>query len=454
MMGGVLFNIVAFIVVIGILVTFHEYGHFWVARRCGVKVLRFSIGFGKPIYSWQGADGTEYVVARIPLGGYVKMLDERNDAVDEADLPYAFNQKSLWARIAIVAAGPAFNFILAIILYWLIFMIGTEGLKPVVADVKASSIAIQSGMHSGDELLSINGEPTQTWETVGINLIAAVVEGQPFADVAVKDVNGENQNRRLNLQGLSADFSKVSVISQLGITAQLPVWPAVIDEVIVGEAAAKAGLKRGDEVVAVDGVEMTDWREWVRQVQKNPGKNMELTVVRLGETENLIITPGIKTHNDVQYGYVGAKAFPPPAVPAELRAVVQYSFLAAWGEAVKKTWKISSLTLRMLGKMLVGEASVKNISGPLTIAQYAGRSASIGLIQFLSFLAVVSVSLGVLNLLPIPVLDGGHLMYYLVELIKGSPVSEKTQLFGQQMGMVALGLLMLLAFYNDVMRLM
>ncbi|MCK4743594.1 MAG: RIP metalloprotease RseP [Sulfuriflexus sp.] len=453
-MSEILLNIAAFILVIGILVTFHEFGHFWVARRCGVKVLRFSIGFGKPIYTWHGADGVEYVLASIPLGGYVKMLDERNDAVDDADLPYSFNQKSLWARIAIVAAGPIFNFILAIVVYWSIFMIGTEGLKPVVAEVTASSIAMQAGVQQGDEILAVDGEDVQTWEIAGLNLIAAVVEGQSVTEIAVKDANGENQLRKLVLQGVSVDFSKVSVISKLGIKPQLPVWPAIIDKVIEGEAADIAGLMRGDEVLMADNQPINDWRDWVGQVQKKPRETMSLTVFRADQELQLSITPGMKSHNEVQYGYVGAVALPPPAVPAELKAVVQYSFLAAWGKAAKKTWQISNLTLRMLGKMLVGEASVKNISGPLTIAQYAGRSASIGLIQFLSFLAIVSISLGVLNLLPIPVLDGGHLLYYLVELIKGSPVSEKIQLFGQQMGMLALGALMLLALYNDVMRLL
>lgn len=453
-MSEVLFNIVAFLFVIGILVTFHEFGHFWVARRCGVKVLRFSVGFGKPIYTWHGADGTEYVLARIPLGGYVKMLDERNEPVAEADLPYAFNRQSLGARIAIVAAGPVFNFILAIVFYWLIFMIGTEGLKPVVDEVKESSVAMQAGMQPGDQILLINDKDSQTWGIAGLNFIAAVVEGQPFADVTVQDANGESQIRKLDLQGLNVDFSRESVISQLGITPRFPVWPAIIGEVIAGEAADKAGLIHGDEVLAVDGEPITGWRDWVGQILEKPRKTMQLTILRAGQELTLSITPGIKVRDEVQYGYVGVRPFPPPAIPAELRAVVEYPFLAAWGEAVKKTWQISSLTLRMLGKMLVGEASIKNISGPLTIAQYAGRSASIGLVQFLGFLALVSISLGVLNLLPIPILDGGHLMYYLVEWVKGSPVSEKTQLWGQQMGMVALGLLMMLALYNDVVRLL
>jgi len=452
-MSEILLSIIAFILVIGILVTFHEFGHFWVARRFGVKVLRFSIGFGKPIYTWLGADGTEYVLARIPLGGYVKMLDERNDVVEEKDLPYAFTQQSLYARMAIVIAGPLFNFVLAVFLYWLIFIIGTEGLKPVVAEVKPSSIAVQAGMQAGDEILSVNGKETQTWGVAGLDLIAAVVEGAPYAEIEVSNANGERQNLRLALQSLSVDFNKKSAITQLGIVPRLPAWPAIISEVEPGNAAAAAGLRQGDEVLQADGQDVTGWRDWVSLVQKKPGKTMQLTILRSGEKLALQLTPRPKTQDGLTYGFVGARPLSPPPVPKEYIAVVQYSLFTAWGKAVKKTWQISHLTLRMLGKMLVGEASVKNISGPLTIAQYAGRSVSIGLVQFLSFMALVSVSLGVLNLLPIPVLDGGHLMYYLAEFIKGSPVSEKAQLVGQQLGMVALGLLMLLAFYNDVMRL-
>jgi len=452
-MFDILINIVSFIVVIGILVTFHEYGHFWVARRFGVKVLRFSVGFGKPLYTRIGKNGTEYVLAQIPLGGYVKMLDERTDDVAESDLPYAFTQQPLYARMAIVVAGPLFNFLLAIVMYWAIFTIGTEGLKPVIADIKPASISAQAGMASGDEIISIDGKITQTWSVAGLELIAAVVEGRGAANVEVIDQDGQRQIRYLVLEGLSADVKKKSVISQLGIQPRLPAWPAIIDEIKPNGAAEAAGLVSGDEVLASDGKTIKDWRDWVTLVQKNPGKTMQLTILREGKQLVIPVTPGIKVHDEVQYGYVGAAGLPPPEVSKEFKAVVQYPFFAAWGEAAKKTWQISHLTLRMLGKMVVGEASIKNISGPLTIAQYAGRSASIGLIQFLSFMAVVSISLGVLNLLPIPVLDGGHLLYYMVEFVKGSPVSEKTQFVGQQMGMVLLGLLMLVAFYNDVMRL-
>ena len=450
----ILINTISFIAVIGILVTFHEYGHFWVARRFGVKVLRFSIGFGKPVYTWQGKDGTEYVLAQIPLGGYVKMLDERNDDVAESELPYAFTQQPLYARMAIVIAGPLFNFLLAIILYFSIFTIGSEGLKPVIADIKPASIAAKAGLTAGDEIISIDGKNTQTWSIAGLELIAAVVEGREAVDIVVNNRHKQGETRHLVLQGLSADVKKKSVISQLGIEPRRPKWPAIIGEIKPKGAAAAAGLMVGDEVLASDGKAIKDWRDWVQRVQKKPGETMQLTIRRQGKQLVIALTPGIKRHNDVEYGYVGAVSLAPPEVPKDFLTVIQYPFFAAWGEAVKKTWQISHLTLRMLGKMVVGEASLKNISGPLTIAQYAGRSASIGLIQFLAFMAVVSISLGVLNLLPIPVLDGGHLLYYLAEFVKGSPVSEKAQFVGQQMGIVLLGLLMLVAFYNDVMRLL
>ena len=453
-MSEILVSIGSFILVIGILVTFHEYGHFWVARMLGVKVTRFSVGFGKPVFSWRGKrDDTEYVIAQIPLGGYVKMIDERDGPVDEADLPYAFNRKPLATRMAVVVAGPLFNFILAVFAYWAVFIIGVEGIKPVVGEIQASTRAEQAALRSGDQIVSINDVKTVNWDSIGLELIEGVLDQADQVTVTVIDENQQEQTRYLNLKGLSADLSKGNIISNIGIHPRLPVWSAIIDSVIEGEPAALAGLRSGDKVIAVNEQDIKDWRDWVRYLRKRPGEQVQVSILRDGEYRQLSLVVGNKLDDSVSYGYIGAIAKAPEGIPPELRSVLQYSPLMAIGPALKKTAQLSLLTLRMLGKMLVGEVSVKNISGPITIAQYAGQSASIGLVQFLAFIAIVSVSLGVLNLLPIPVLDGGHLMYYLVELFKGSPVSEKTQLLGQQIGLVILAMLMMLAVYNDVMRL-
>lgn len=453
-MSEILVSIGSFILVIGILVTFHEYGHFWVARKLGVKVTRFSVGFGKPVFSWRGKrDDTEYVIAQIPLGGYVKMLDERDEPVDEADLPYAFNRKPLATRMAVVVAGPLFNFILAVFAYWAVFIIGVEGIKPIVGEIQASTRAEQAALRSGDQIVSINDVKTVNWDSIGLELIEGVLDQADQVTVTVIDENQQEQTRYLNLKGLSADLSKGNIISNIGIHPRLPVWSAIIDSVIEGEPAALAGFRSGDKVIAVNEQDIKDWRDWVRYLRKRPGEQVQVSILRDGEYRQLSLVVGNKLDDSVSYGYIGAIAKAPEGIPPELRSVLQYSPLMAIGPALKKTAQLSLLTLRMLGKMLVGEVSVKNISGPITIAQYAGQSASIGLVQFLTFIAIVSVSLGVLNLLPIPVLDGGHLMYYLVEMFKGSPVSEKTQLLGQQIGLVILALLMMLAVYNDVMRL-
>ncbi|NNG14573.1 MAG: RIP metalloprotease RseP, partial [Gammaproteobacteria bacterium] len=413
-MSEILVSIGSFILVIGVLVTFHEYGHFWVARKLGVKVTRFSVGFGKPVFSWRGKrDDTEYVIAQIPLGGYVKMIDERDEPVDEADLPYAFNRKPLATRMAVVVAGPLFNFILAVFAYWAVFIIGVEGIKPVVGEIQASTRAEQAGLRSGDQIVSINAVKTVNWDSIGLELIEGVLDQADQVTVTVIDENQQEQNHYINLKGLSADLSKGNIISNIGIHPRLPVWSAIIDSVIKGEPAALAGFRPGDKVIAVNEQGIKDWRDWVRYLRKRPGEQVQVSILRDGETRQLSLVVGNKLNDSVSYGYIGAIAKAPEGIPPELRSVLQYSPLMAIGPALKKTAQLSLLTLRMLGKMLVGEVSVKNISGPITIAQYAGQSASIGLVQFLAFIAIVSVSLGVLNLLPIPVLDGGHLMYYL-----------------------------------------
>jgi regulator of sigma E protease len=346
-----------------------------------------------------------------------------------------------------------FNFILAVIAYWVVFIIGIEGIKPVIDEIQPSSRAEQAALRSGDHIVSINDVKTVNWDAIGLELIEAVLDQQSRVAITVIDNNLQEQTRHINLQGLSPDLSKGSIVSNIGIHPRLPVWPAIIDSVIEGEPADLAGLRPGDRVIATDEQDIKDWRDWVRYLRKRPGEQVQVRIQREGEVRQISLMVGNKLDDSVSYGYIGAIARPPEGIPPELRSVLQYSPLMAIGPALKKTAQLSLLTLRMLGKMLVGEVSVKNISGPITIAQYAGQSASIGLVQFLAFIAIVSVSLGVLNLLPIPVLDGGHLMYYLIELFKGSPVSEKTQLLGQQIGLVILAMLMMLAVYNDVMRL-
>ncbi|WP_126455549.1 RIP metalloprotease RseP [Sulfuriflexus mobilis] len=453
-MSGILLSIVSFILVIGVLVTFHEYGHFWVARKLGVRVTRFSIGFGKPILRWRGKhNDTEYVLAQIPLGGYVKMLDERDEPVADEDLPYVFNRKPVLARMAITFAGPLFNFILAIFVYWLVFVIGIEGLKPVVGSIEPDSTAQQAGLQPGDHITAVNAVETANWDGIGLQLIEAVLDRDASVRISVRDEHLQEHVRTLNIRGLSPDLAKGNILLHTGIRPLLPTWPAIIESVVEGDPAAQAGLQTGDKVLSVAGEAVDDWRDWVQYLRARPGEQLQVQVLRDGQTRDISLHVGNKTDDSVSYGYIGAIARAPQAIPPELRSVLQYSPLTAVVPALEKTAQLSLLTLRMLGKMLVGEVSVKNISGPITIAQYAGQSASIGLVQFLAFIAIVSVSLGVLNLLPIPVLDGGHLMYYLIELLKGSPVTEKTQMLGQQIGVVMLAMLMILALYNDVMRL-
>ncbi len=453
-MSSVLISVLAFVVTLGILVTVHEMGHFWVARRLGVKVLRFSIGFGKPLWSRRsGPDNTELVVAAVPLGGYVKMLDEREGDVRPEELERAFNRQSLASRSAIIAAGPMVNFLFAVLAYWLMYVIGVPGIRPVVAEVAPASIAAQAELRDGDEIIAVDRRSTPTWEAVLMALLKGVLN-EDSLELQVQTEAGEYRHVILDLGGQTNLLDDEDLLSRLGIQPWRPKIPAVIDRLVADSAAERAGFMPGDRVISVDDAAVKDWRDWVEIVQAHPDQPLRVIVERGTELLVLSVRPeAVKTSEGV-VGRIGAVAKIPEDLGEHLRTKQRFGLVAALPAALSKTWDMSVMIVKTLWKMVVGQVSFRNISGPITIAEFAGQSASIGLATFLGFLALVSISLGVLNLLPIPILDGGHLMYNLIEFIKGSPVSEQVQAFGQQIGVAALLALMALAFYNDLARIL
>jgi len=442
-----------FIVAIGLLVAIHEFGHFWVARKTGVKVLRFSIGFGKVIWKYQkDSSTTEYVLSAIPLGGYVKMVDEREGDVAPEDLPHAFSRKPLWARSAIVAAGPIFNLVLAVLLYWLVFMIGETGMRPVVGTVEPTTLAAQAGFVEGEEIVSVNGIKTQTWRETMETLFTSAMDAEEGLPIQVKSQDGILLTHTLIIP-LAISQEPELLFKELGLQAWQPTIPAVVGKVIANSVAEQAGLKTGDHILSADGNEFKDWLEWVVYVQAHPGQAMSVLVERDGLVVALTLAPESAIENEKIIGKIGVGVQVPEGLLDSLMIEYSLSPVDALAAAVKRTWYYSGATLKMMGYMFVGKASVDNLSGPISIAQYAGKSAEMGLVSFLKFLAIVSVSLGVLNLLPIPVLDGGHLLMFAVEAIKGSPVAENIQLVFQQIGMAALLGLMILAVFLDIGRL-
>ena len=452
-MDSILFTIVSFLVALGILIAVHEFGHFWVARRLGVKVLRFSIGFGKPLWIKKGrVDGTEFVISALPLGGYVKMLDEREAPVDPAEQHRAFNRQTLAVRSAVVVAGPLFNFLFAIIAFWLIFVTGDTGLKPLVGEVEKDTIAEQAGFRKGDLIVSVGGQPTPTWESAVYALLSESLTQSPLA-VRVRDSNDRELVYWLETEGLQDMAEDGMLLENLGMTPMRPVLPPVIGELLPGEAAAAAGLIPGDLIVSADGVPVANWPDWVEFVRASPEKPIRVEIERAGRMLTLELVPAaVESEDGSRIGRIGASVEVPSDLMKEYQTVIRYGPMAAVGESLVKTWDMSLLMLRMMGKMLVGEVSVKNLSGPISIADSAGKSASYGLSYFLKFLAVVSISLGVLNLLPIPVLDGGHLFFFLLEAIKGGPLSESFVEQGQKIGLLILLAIMSLAFYVDLNR--
>lgn len=452
---GILHNLLFFIIAIGVLVAFHEFGHYWVARLLKVKVLRFSIGFGKPLLVWRrqkGEDLIEFAIAAIPLGGYVKMLDEREGEVDEALRHRAFNNQKVSTRIAIVAAGPVFNFILAIFFYFIFFANGEVGLKPLVDVPVANSIAAQAGFEAEDEILDVAGTPIKTWQDFRIALIDHGMGGGDIPVTVLSRGLYETQ-RTLALGERHILNEKTDVTELLGLSPWKPDIPAVLGGVSVKGAAEAAGFKAGDRIVSIDEDIIVNWKKVVEIIQSSADKPLSIMIERDGRQQAISLTPQKKQIGDKEVGFMGAYPKVPESLINKTRTTVEYGPVEALVRAVDETWMFSMLTLKVLGKMVVGEAALDNISGPITIAQYAGITASIGFLTYLKFLAMISVSLGVLNLLPVPMLDGGHLFYYLIEIIKGSPVSQKIEEMGQQFGMTILFMLMSLAIFNDIQRL-
>ncbi len=451
---NLLHTIVSFVVALGLLIVVHELGHYIVARWCGVKVLRFSVGFGRALVSRRfGPDQTEWVIAAVPLGGYVKMVDEREGEVAPADLPRAFNRQPVWRRFAIVVAGPAANFLLAIVLYWCLFLSGVQEAKPVVAAPESGTVAAQAGFRAGDTIRAIDGEPVTGWQDVRWRLLQLALE-RKSARIEVADGRGAIDWRTLDLSRVATDEVEGDLLAKLGLRLYRPELSPVIGKVVPGSVAARAGLASGDRIVAVNGESVPSWEALVAKVRGSPGRTLVLDIDRGGRSLRVDLVPEGATQGGETIGRIGAA----PHVDQEaLKAYyleIRYGPIEAAAKAIARTWEMSIFSLRMLGKMIVGEVSWRNLSGPVTIADYAGQSASLGLAPYLSFLALISISLGVLNLLPIPLLDGGHLMYYTIEVLKGSPVSERAMEIGQRAGLAVLLFLMAFAFYNDINRLL
>ncbi|PAU73752.1 RIP metalloprotease RseP [Vreelandella alkaliphila] len=450
---GLIQNILAVIVVLGLLVTFHEFGHFWVARRCGVKVLRFSVGFGKPLWSTVDRHGTEFAVAAIPLGGYVKMLDEREAPVPEEQLDQAFNRKNVWQRIAIVAAGPIANFLLAIVAYWALFVAGTTTVAPVVGDVAPNSPAAEAGLSHGAEITSIQGDAMRSWEEINLKLVSMIgFNGDLMLEAQPEGANA-SQVYQLPVVDYMVRQDPPQPMQSLGITPWRPNVPAVLGQVIDGQAASQSGLRAGDRILSLDGEPVDDWMQFVSVIRESAGQTLVVSYQRGDEQGSLSLTPGRNTlESGGEVGYIGAGA-QQVTWPEEFQREIRYGPVAAVGQALSRTGEMTLLTVDAIRKMLVGLISPSNLSGPITIAQISGDSARAGMEAFVGFLAYLSISLGVLNLLPIPVLDGGHLLYYFIEVVRGRPVSEQTQAVGLRIGLAMVGTLMLMALYFDLMRL-
>jgi regulator of sigma E protease len=450
---SLLSTLVAFIVALGVLIVFHEFGHYLVARLCGVKVLRFSLGFGTVLWKRRlGRDQTEWAVSAFPLGGYVKMLDEREGEVTPAELHRAFNRQTVGRRFAIVSAGPIANFLLAILLYWILFLHGVPGVRPVLGEPKPDTPAAQAQLHAGDLVTAIEGNPVATWQDVRWQLLEHALR-KDAVKVEVRNERGEIDFRRLDLAGIGPEHIDGDLVQAIGLTRYQPALKPVVGRVIGGGAAERDGLQTGDEVLEIDGRPVPAWDDLVATVSDAADRPLAFTVRRAGAEVRITVTPEAKSEGGKRVGRIGVAPHIDEAQTQRLITEVRYGPADAAAQAVKRTWEVSVFTVKMLGRMIVGDVSLKNLSGPITIADYAGQSAQMGWLAYLSFLALISISLGVLNLMPVPLLDGGHLMYYVAEIVKGSPVSDRVMEKGQQIGMVLLFSLMAFALYNDINRL-
>ena len=443
-------NAGAFIIALGILVAVHEWGHYYIARLCGVYVKRFSIGFGKPIWSKVDKHGTEFALAAIPLGGYVRMLDERVDEVPPELASQAFNNKSVGKRMAIIAAGPGVNFIFAAIALYVMFLIGISTIKPVIGEVSPDSIAAKAGLAGNMEIIAVGSRETPDWEAVNLELMSYI--GQQSMPVTVVSQSDSARQRVLDIAGWNFDPDSESPLRSLGISPFRPGATLTVAYVAEQTAASQAGLQQNDEIVALDGQPVTAWEDLVAQIKNRPGEQVEIRVNRAGQTYDLSATIGRRDTPEGQDGYLGVSPFAKPW-PEGYVFTHQYGLLEAVGKAVDKTWRLMTLSVEMIGKLITGDVSVKNLSGPIAIAQGAGNSAGYGLVYFLSFLALISVNLGIVNLLPLPMLDGGHLMYFTIEWITGRPVPEEVQEWGFRIGAMLLFTIMSIAIINDITRL-
>ncbi len=452
-MNNFLFYLAAFALVLGVLVLVHEYGHYLAARAMGVKVLRFSLGFGRPVWSKRfGVDQTEWAIGAFPLGGYVKMLDEREGEVPEDELPRSFNRQSVYKRIVIVAAGPLANFVLAIAAYWFVFCYGMQEPLPILAEPPAASAAAQAGIKVGDLVLQVGKTPVPAWQHMRWEILHQAT-GRDQVVLEVKTSSGELVERVLGVEQIKMGGWEGDLLAKLGIGLNQPLIPPIVGKFLPGSVAEEAGLLPGDLILSIDKKPIVTWPELVRIVQNSPDAVLEVEIERQGKRYLTDIVPVSVEKNGTQIGQIGIVVKDPGNLREGRWVLVRYGLGEGLLKALQETWNKSVFNLVMIGKMVTGEVSWHNISGPVTIADYAGQSAKIGLSAYLSFLAVVSISLAVLNLLPVPILDGGHLMYYVIEIIRQKPLSERSMEIGQQIGLVLLLLLMVCAFYNDINRL-